>query len=57
MEKLQKNLDRLWDWADENEMKINPSKNKAVRFTRARVKNPLHYSLMGTLIPEGSSCK
>ena len=38
-------------------MKINPSKSKTVRFTRARVKDPLNYSLMGTLIPETSSCK
>ena len=42
MEKLQKDLDRLGEWAVENEMKINPSKSKAVRFTRARVKDPLH---------------
>ena len=47
----------MGEWAVENEMKINPSKSKAVRFTRARVKDPLHYSLMGTLIPEASSCK
>ena len=38
-------------------MHINPSKSKAIRFTRARVKDPLNYSLMGTLIPEASSCK
>ena len=38
-------------------MKINPSKSKAVRFTRARVKDPLNYLLMGTLILEASSCK
>ena len=57
MEKLQKDLDRLGEWAVENAMKINPSKSKAVRFTRARVKDPLNYSLMGTLIPEASSCK
>jgi len=38
-------------------LKINPSKSKAIRFTRARVKDPLNYSLMGTLIPEASSCK
>jgi len=56
-EKLQKYLDRLGEWAVENAMKINPSKSKAVRFTRARVKDPLNYSLMGTLIPEASSCK
>jgi len=57
MEKLQKDLDRLGEWAVENAMKINPSKCKAIRFTRARVKDPLNYSLMGTLIPEASSCK
>ena len=38
-------------------MKMNPSKTKAVRFTRARLKDPLNYSIMGTLIPEASSCK
>ena len=57
MEKLQKDLDRLGEWAAENAMEINPSKIKAVRYTRARVKEPLNYSLMGTLLPEGSSCK
>jgi len=35
-----------------NSTKINPSKSKAICFTRARVKGPLNYSLMGTLIPE-----
>jgi hypothetical protein len=38
-------------------MKINPSKSKAVRFTRARVKDPLDYSLASTLLQEASSCK
>ena len=38
-------------------MKINPSKSKAVRFTRARVKDPLDYSLANTLIPKASNCK
>ena len=33
------------------------SKCKAICFMRARVKDPLNYSLMGTLIPEASSCK
>jgi hypothetical protein len=54
---LQKALDRLGEWAVENAMKINPSKSKRVRFTRARMKAPLSYLLMDTLIPEGSSCK
>jgi len=57
MEKLQKDLDRLGEWAVENAMKINPSKSKEIRFKRARVKDPLNYSLMGTLILEASSCK
>jgi hypothetical protein len=38
-------------------MKINPNKSKAVCFTRARVKDSLKYSLLGTLVPEASSCK
>ena len=57
IEKLQKNLDRLGEWAVENAMKINPRKSKAIHFTRAWVKDPLNYSLMGTLIPEAISCK
>jgi len=43
MEKLQKDLDRLGEWAVENAMKINPSKSKAIHFMRARVKDPLNY--------------
>jgi len=57
IEKLQKVLDRLGEWAVENAMRINPSKSKAVRFTRARLKDPLDYSLTNTSIPETSSCK
>jgi hypothetical protein len=38
-------------------MKINPSKCKAVRFTRARVKNSLNYTTGDQLIPEASICK
>jgi hypothetical protein len=57
MENLQKDRDSMGEWAVENEMKINPSKSKAIHFTRARVKDPLNYSLMGTSIPEASSCK
>jgi hypothetical protein len=40
-ERLQKDVDRLGVWAVENEMKINPSKSKAVRFTRTRVKEQI----------------
>ena len=57
MIKLQSDVDRLGEWAVENAMKINPSKSKAVCFTRARVKGPLKYSLLGTLVPEANSCK
>ena len=57
MENFQKDLDRLGEWVVENAMKINPSKSKAIRFMRARVKDTLNYSLMGTLILEASSCK
>jgi hypothetical protein len=38
-------------------MKINPGKCKAVRSTRARVKNPLHYSLCDQQISETTICK
>jgi len=41
----------LGDWAEENEMKINPNKSKALSFTRARVKEPLNYSLGDQMIP------
>jgi hypothetical protein len=44
IEDMQKDLNRLGDWAAENEMKINPSKCKAVRFTRAQVKHLLNYT-------------
>jgi hypothetical protein len=54
---VQKDVDRLGEWAFENAMKINPSKSKAVCFTRAQVKDPLDYLLANTLIPEASSCK
>jgi len=50
-------MDRLGDWAFENAMKINRSKSKAIRFTRARVNGPLNYLLLGTLILEASSYK
>jgi hypothetical protein len=57
VERLQKGMDTLGEWAVENAMKINPGKSKAIRFTTARVKNPLNYSLGDQKIPEASSCK
>jgi hypothetical protein len=56
-EKMQIDLDRLGEWAEENAMKINPGKSKAVSFTRARVKKQLKYSLGDQRVPEASSCK
>jgi len=50
-------VDRLGEWSVVNAMKINRSYSKAVCFTRARVMDPLNYSLMDTLIAEGNSCK
>jgi hypothetical protein len=57
VEKLQADLDLLGDWAVENEMKINPSESKSISFTRARMKEPLNYTLRDQNIPEDSSCK
>ena len=57
LENLQTDLDRLGDWAEENEMKINPNKSKALSFTRARMKDPLNYSLEDQTIPDSSCCK
>jgi len=57
VEKLQADLDRLREWAELNEMIINPNKSKALSFTRARMKDPLNYSLGGQTIPEENCCK
>ena len=43
MTKLQRDVVRLGEWSVENGMKINPSKSKAICFTRARTKVPLNY--------------
>ena len=55
IEKLQKDLNSLGEWAVENEMKINPDKSKTVSFTKARVKERLMFG--EKLIPEASSFK
>jgi hypothetical protein len=54
---LQNDLDTLRERAVENGMKINPGKSKAIRFTTARVKNPLGYSLGDQKILEARRCK
>ena len=57
IEKYQKDLDTLGEWAVENVKKISPCRSKAIRATKARVKNPLGYSLGDQNLPEASSCK
>jgi hypothetical protein len=44
-EKLQTYLYRLGEWTVENAMIINPTESKAVCFSKARVTDPLNYSL------------
>jgi hypothetical protein len=53
---LQTYLNKLGEWAFENEMVINPAESKAVYFTEARVKESLHYSLGDIAIPKAKSC-
>ena len=57
MDKLQKDRDRLVEWATEDEMRINSIKSKEIRFTKSTAKFPLNYSLMGKVIAQKSSCK
>jgi len=57
VEILQADLDRVGEWVELNDMIINPNKSKALRFTRARMKDPLNYSLRGQTIPEENCCK
>ena len=62
MEKIQKDLNYLGEWAVENGvkirecamengMKINPGKSKEIIFTSARVKNPMGLCLGDQKIP------
>jgi hypothetical protein len=57
MENLQTDRNRLGKLVVEKAMKINLTKSKVVCFMRARVKEPLNYTLGGKVIPEASSCK
>jgi hypothetical protein len=57
MDKLQLDLNRLGECDVENAMVINPAKSKAVCFTRARVTEPLNYSLRDVVITVASSSK
>jgi len=38
IDNLQTDLNRLGEWAEENDMKINPGKGKAISFKKVRVK-------------------
>jgi hypothetical protein len=57
IDKLQKDLNKLGDWALENEMKITPGKSKAVCFTKARKKERISYYFGDQLISEANSFK
>jgi hypothetical protein len=57
IDKLQKDLNKLGEWALENEMKINPGKSKAVSFTKATVKERIRHYIGHRLIPETNSFK
>jgi hypothetical protein len=57
IEKLQKDLDTLGEWAVDNEMKINHLKRKAIRFRGAGVKILQCYGLCYQKCLKGSSCK
>jgi hypothetical protein len=50
-------INKLWEWALENEMKINPGKSKAVSFTKARVKERIRYYIGDRIIQEANSFK
>jgi hypothetical protein len=56
VENLQIDLNRLGEWAFENEI-INPAKSKDVCFMKAQVMESLHNSLGVTVIPKVNSCK
>jgi hypothetical protein len=47
----------MGEWVVENGIKINRGTSEAIKFMRARVKNPLGYSLGNQKIPQVSSCK
>jgi hypothetical protein len=57
VENLQIDLNRLGEWVIENEMIINPTKGKAVCFTKALVAESMNYSLGDTIIPKATNCK
>ena len=57
IETLQADINKLMEWAQLNEMKINPGKCKAVNFSKSRIKDRLQYKFGDQLIPEENSFK
>jgi hypothetical protein len=57
VDKLQSDLNKLGEWALENEKKINPAKSKSVKFTQSRVRERIVYYVGDQLIPEANSFK
>jgi hypothetical protein len=57
IENMQTELNRLGEWAVENEMRINPGKSKVVSFNKARVKGKLRYCIGDQLIPQANNFK
>ena len=57
IDRLQTDLNRLGEWAVENELKINLGKSKLVSFTKAKVKERIRYYFEDQLIPEASCFK
>jgi len=49
IDSLQTDLNRLGEWALENEMKINPGKSKAVSFTKATLKGRIRRYFGGSI--------
>jgi len=57
IDNLQTDLNRLGEWALENEMKINPGQSKEVRFRKAGVKERIRCYFGDQLFPEANSFK
>ena len=53
IDKLQTDLNRLGEWAVENEMKINPGTCKAVSFTKASLDERIRCYSVGSINPGG----
>jgi hypothetical protein len=57
IDNLQTDLNRLGDWAVENEMKVKPSKSKAVSLTKIKLRKRISYYFRDELMPESNSFK